>query len=181
LILPLAVSRGSEAPKGANFIGSAQHRHMLPCAGTSGADSRRRQVYAICATHLLAGRARLPALRSGSRHNLHIVAQLQARFPGTWFRRALPALACPSPVTAPHAPAVIPANMMPKAARERFAKPRAGAAPRSTLRIASGRRPRMSKTAPSQHNRRHCVKPFVAIPATNCCCGDRAGCGIQRL
>jgi hypothetical protein len=30
---------------------------------------------------------------------------------------------------------------MPKAARERFAKPRAGAAPCSTLRIASGMRP----------------------------------------
>src|ERR1700730_15475958 len=107
---------------------------MLPCAGTSGADARRRQVYAVRATHLLAGRARLPALRSGSHHNLHIVAQLQARLPGTWVPRGVPALACPSPVEAPHAPAVVPEGMMPKAARERFAKPRAGAAPCPTLR-----------------------------------------------
>src|ERR1700691_1384895 len=33
-------------------------------------------------------------------------------------RWALPTPACPSPVTAPHAPAVVPANLMPKAARE---------------------------------------------------------------
>ena len=34
--------------------------------------------------------------------------------------RALPAPACPSPVNAPHAPVVMPASMMPKAARERW-------------------------------------------------------------
>ena len=55
-------------------------------------------------------------------------AQLQARLPGTWSGRALPALSCPSPVKAPHAPAVVPESMMPKAARERIANPRAGAA-----------------------------------------------------
>ena len=42
--------------------------------------------------------------------------------------RALPALACPSPAAAPRAPAVIPADMMPEAARERFARPPAGTA-----------------------------------------------------
>jgi hypothetical protein len=45
-------------------------------------------------------------------------AQLQARLPGTWFRRALPGVSCPSPVAAPHTPVVMPASMMPKAARE---------------------------------------------------------------
>ncbi len=42
--------------------------------------------------------------------------------------RALPALACPSPAAAPRAPAIIPADMMPEAARERFARPPAGTA-----------------------------------------------------
>ena len=87
------------------------------------------------------GRARLTALRCGSRRDFHIPAQLQARLPGTRSRWALPALSCPSPVEAPHVPAVVPECMMPKAARERFAKPRAGAAPCSALRIASGMRP----------------------------------------
>jgi hypothetical protein len=45
--------------------------------------------------------------------------RLQARFPGTRSARALPALSCPSPVAAPHAPVVMPADMMPGAARER--------------------------------------------------------------
>jgi hypothetical protein len=46
-------------------------------------------------------------------------AQLQARLPGTWFPRVLPAVSCPSPVEAPHTPAIVPASMMPGAARER--------------------------------------------------------------
>ncbi len=45
-------------------------------------------------------------------------ALLQARLPGTWSVRALPGVACPSPVAAPHAPVVMPASMMPEAARE---------------------------------------------------------------
>ena len=45
-------------------------------------------------------------------------AQLQARLPGTWFQRVLSVVSCPSPVTAPHAPVVMPASMMPEAARE---------------------------------------------------------------
>jgi hypothetical protein len=47
-------------------------------------------------TRALTGRARLPALRRGSRHNSHIVAQLQARLAGTRLRRALPAVSRPS-------------------------------------------------------------------------------------
>ena len=46
-------------------------------------------------------------------------AQLQARLPGTWFPRVLPAVSCPSPVDAPHTPAIVPASMMPGPARER--------------------------------------------------------------
>jgi hypothetical protein len=64
-------------------------------------------------------------------------AQLQARLPGTWqdvrsgtvaptgeqrscaLTRALPAPACPSPGNAPPGPVVVPASMMPEAARER--------------------------------------------------------------
>ena len=49
-------------------------------------------------------------------------------FLGCGSLRALPALACPSPAAAPRAPAVIPADMMPEAARERFASPPAGTA-----------------------------------------------------
>jgi hypothetical protein len=56
-------------------------------------------------------------------------AQLQARLPGTWSSRALPARSCPSPVAAPHTPVVMPASMMPGAARERTANPPAGTAP----------------------------------------------------
>jgi hypothetical protein len=55
-------------------------------------------------------------------------ALLQASLPGTWSGRALPALSCPSPVKAPHAPAVVPERKMPGAARERTANPRAGTA-----------------------------------------------------
>ncbi len=54
-------------------------------------------------------------------------AQVQARLPGTRFPRALPAVACPSPVAAPHAPVLVPASMMPGPARERsvWLRPRA--------------------------------------------------------
>jgi hypothetical protein len=49
-------------------------------------------------------------------------------FLGRGCLRALPAHSCPSPADAPRAPAVIPADMMPEAARERFARPPAGTA-----------------------------------------------------
>jgi len=48
-----------------------------------GRGARRRQVYAICATHLLPGRARLPALCCGSRQGFDPLTQLQAMLPGT--------------------------------------------------------------------------------------------------
>src|SRR5580704_8302577 len=55
-------------------------------------------------------------------------------FLGRGPRRRYPPCACPSPADAPRAPAVIPADMMPEAARERFARPRAGTAPAPHLR-----------------------------------------------
>jgi hypothetical protein len=75
-----------------------------------------------------ASRARLSAFHHGSCQGLHLLTQLQARLPGTRFGRALPAVSCPSPVAAPHAPAVVPESMMPKAARVRSANPPAGTA-----------------------------------------------------
>ena len=55
-------------------------------------------------------------------------------FLGRGPRRRYPPCACPSPADAPRAPAVIPADMMPEAARERFARPPAGTAPAPHLR-----------------------------------------------
>src|ERR1700730_3560995 len=74
---PPAKKREAERRK-AQFIWSAQHRRKLPCAGASGAEARHRQFAPDGASHLLAGRARLPALRRGSRQDSYILAQLQA-------------------------------------------------------------------------------------------------------
>src|ERR1700691_582177 len=41
---------------------------------------------------------------------------------------ALPTPTCPSPVNAPHAPAVMPVGLIPEVARERIVTPRAGTA-----------------------------------------------------
>jgi hypothetical protein len=59
-------------------------------------------------------------------------------------------LACkPSAGTAPPAAVLVPQGAMPEAARERFARPRAGAATCSANRIASGMRPSVSKVRTS--------------------------------
>jgi hypothetical protein len=79
----------------------------LPTAPKRGAARAER-----CA---LASRRPTTALAKGT---LVPKAQLQARLPGTWFHQALPGVSCPSPVAAPHAPVVMPASMMPEAARE---------------------------------------------------------------
>ena len=55
-------------------------------------------------------------------------------FLGRGPQRHYPPCACPSPAEAPRAPAVIPVDMMPEAARERFARPHAGTAPAPHLR-----------------------------------------------
>ena len=84
---------------------SAQHQTDVAACRCPGADRRRRQVRAVCANLPASGRAGLPAHRCGSRRDFDIPAQLQAMLPGTWSRRALPVLSCPSPAKAPR-PAV---------------------------------------------------------------------------
>jgi hypothetical protein len=92
------------------------------------------------ASGALASRRSTAALAGVSRPRLF---DFRPGFLGRGCQPALPALACPSPAAAPRAPAVIPADMMPEAARERFAKPPAGTAPAPHLQIASGMRPSM--------------------------------------
>jgi hypothetical protein len=77
------------------------------------------------ASGALASRRSTAALAVVSRPRL---VDFRPGFLGRGSVRALPALAYPSPAAAPRAPAVIPADMMPKAARERFARPPAGTA-----------------------------------------------------
>jgi hypothetical protein len=64
------------------------------------AGKRRSPTAASCdAARALLERARLPAFHRGSHLREYLIpkAQLQARLPGTWSERALPAFACPSP------------------------------------------------------------------------------------
>ena len=107
--------KGGEAPKGA----------CQPCA------AHRRQVYAVCATHLPRGCAPLSEARPPSGASTAALAGtpiLQAMLPGSRIKRALPALSRPSAVAAPHASAVIPKGMMPEAAPARVASPRGSTA-----------------------------------------------------
>jgi hypothetical protein len=77
------------------------------------------------ASGALASRRSTAALAEVSRPR---ILDFRPGFLGRGSVRALPAHSCPSPAAAPRAPAVIPADMMPEAARERFAKPPAGTA-----------------------------------------------------
>jgi len=74
--------RGSGAPRGASNQCRATPTHVA-MSRRLGRGARRRQVYAICATHLLPGRARLPALCCGSRQGFDPLTQLQAMLSGT--------------------------------------------------------------------------------------------------
>jgi len=90
----------------------------------------------------LASRRSTAALSEVSRPRLF---DSRPGFLGRGSSRALPALSCPSPAAAPRAPAVIPVDMMPEAARVRTVSVRARAprplcAIRSTLMMASLRR-----------------------------------------
>jgi hypothetical protein len=60
-------------------------------------------------------------------------------------RRALPRFSCPSPAEAPRAPVVVPADMMPEAARERTANPPAGTAPAPRSGVPREHVPHMSE------------------------------------
>src|SRR3984957_8279596 len=88
---------------------------MLPPVRASGAAARP------------AGRARLSALHRGSRQVFNPDSA-----PGrvSWSRRVQTGGPSPAPVQrAPRGPVIVPDERGPKAARERFARPRAGTAP----------------------------------------------------
>jgi hypothetical protein len=142
---------GGEAPKGACQPCAAQHQQTLPPVDASGAAARQFGARPPSGA--------TPRLSSGT---LTSLTQLQAMLPGTWTardpkimrgesRRALPAPSCPSPVKAPHASAVVPRGMMPKAAPERVASPRGGTALAPLPKVPSRRRPSMSEI------RRSCI------------------------
>jgi hypothetical protein len=97
----------------------AERREAQFSLSSAHTDTRCRWSMLRARKRALSGRARLPALRSGSRRDFDIPAQLQAMLPGTWSRRALSVLSCPSPAKAPRASVVMPKGMMPKAARVR--------------------------------------------------------------
>ena len=106
---------------------------------------------------LLVRRARLPALRHGTRHRLS-PRWLSPRpgFPqrrgGTVFCPHAAKLSCVK--HAPCRPVLLPADRCPRAARERFARPRAGIRTRSAVKIASGMRPSVSEI-------RKCLYPIL--------------------
>jgi hypothetical protein len=86
----------------------AERQKALPTIGRVGRRALPRIVLRRGARP--SGRARLSALRRGSRQRpAGLLAQLQAMLPGTRIWRALPAFAYPSPGKAPPAPAVVPA------------------------------------------------------------------------
>ncbi len=129
--------RGSGAPRGAS--------NQWPRS----TNKRCRSSVLRARPRALSGRARLPALRMrhppGRTHPP--LAQLQ--FP-RFLRPDLTGVTrfdLSQVYRAPRRPVVMPVERWPRAARERFARPRAGAAPCSANRIASGMRPSMSKVS----------------------------------
>ena len=124
-----AIKEGSGAPRGASNqcraapAHVAMSRHLGRGARTFGARSPSGAPHAALAGALTSRLSSRPCFLN-SAHS--------GRYP----------LACkPSAGTAPPAAVLVPQGVMPEAARERFARPRAGAAPCSANRIASGMRP----------------------------------------
>ena len=82
---------------------SLSTRHLLFSSlckeGRQNADRRRSNRRIIGCGARSAERARLSAFHRGSHLREYLIpkARLQARLPGTWSERALPAFACPSP------------------------------------------------------------------------------------
>ena len=98
--------------------------------GRQNADRRRTNRRAYGRGARSAERARLSAFHHGSHLREYFIpkARLQARLPGTWSERALPAFACPSPgMHLPSRSSCREADT--QAARERTANPPAGTAP----------------------------------------------------
>ena len=131
-------------------------RGSAPCAAAKSTRTCANQLRgALASRRSTAALARL----------LHLT-QLQARFSGTRSKRALPALSCPGPVKAPHAPAVVPEDMMPKAARERIANPRAGTALAPPFGLASREAPLDERDGRLVTERGTDVKKKVTMTAT---------------
>jgi len=128
-------SKGGEAPKGA----------CQPCAALRTSGRELAHLIRCAAARRCRRRARLPALRPRLLPGFPSRLSSRPCFLGLGIRRTLPAHSCPSPVTAPHASAVIPKGMMPEAAPARIASPRGSTASRPTPQIASGMRPSMSE------------------------------------
>jgi len=114
-------NKGRRSAEKAQLSREASPRdQMSPPARASGAAARP------------AGRARLSALHHGSRQ-----AVTPDSAPGrvSWNRRVRTGGPSPAPVQrAPRRPVIVPDERGPKAARERFARPRAGTAPAPHLR-----------------------------------------------
>jgi hypothetical protein len=116
-------------------------------------EAERRQTQgttaASCdAARALSERARLSAFHRGSHPREYLIpkAQLQARLPGTWSERALPAFACPSPgMHLPSRSYCREADT--QAAREQAANPPAGTALAPMTRCASAPCPSRSEDA----------------------------------
>ena len=82
---------GSGAPKDASNQCPPRKHACATRAACLRSGRRRAAENVACATSLLAGRARLPAHRCGSRQGFDLLTQLQAMLPGLSARRALPA------------------------------------------------------------------------------------------
>ena len=104
---------------------SAQHRQTLPLADARARKRAMQTSVRSLRTYLLAGRARLPALRRGSRQDSYIPAQPPGHKPSWDSVRAgvTPPSPVPVRVEAPHASAVVPKRMMPEAAPAQVARP----------------------------------------------------------
>ena len=132
---PFLPFEGGGAPKGASIHGLRRHTSESPPTVSRGRGMR-----------LPSGRARLPALRCGTRHRL-LPRWLSSRplFPGTWrcaaWRVFCPPSACPSPASSSRSGRSA-GRWCPGAARERVANPRAGTAARSTFRTRLESAPR---------------------------------------
>jgi len=109
-------------------MGRAASTNVAVCRCLGRGCAPRRQVYAVCALICLRGAPAFRRFDRGSRRDSHPCSVSRPCFLGLGIRRALPALSCPSPVTAPHASAVVPKGMMPKAAPARVASPRGSTA-----------------------------------------------------
>jgi len=167
----VAAQEGGEAPKGA----------CRPCAAS------RRRVYAtrLCAAARHIG-ARPPS-GAPPRLSQGLPSLLSSRpcFLGRGIKRALPALSCPSAVTAPHASVLMPKGMMPEAAPARVASPRGSTALAPHFRIASGMRPSMSEILYRVTERGTFVKSIVSTMVTAeqmiwVTCHGRASPGLSR-